>query len=209
MCSATVHKADVSGRIGPNAVLQLMEALQRADLGDLIPSLFGVSGASSWLDEPPTAMVDQQKVAALHQAVRTHLPPSTSQSVLREAGRLTADYLLAVRIPRLAQRLLRVLPDFLAARLLLAAISANAWTFAGTGAFTTHQRTLFGGPIILELQGNPLCAGEIAGSPCCAWHEAVFARLFQVLVNPACTVVELECEAQGAACCRFLLDLHS
>jgi divinyl protochlorophyllide a 8-vinyl-reductase len=41
--------------------------------------------------------------------------------------------------------------------------------------------------------------------PVCAWHAAVFRRLFQVLVSPAATAIETSCEASGDDRCRFVL----
>jgi hypothetical protein len=56
--------------------------------------------------------------------------------VARSAGRRTADYLLAHRIPKPVQALLKALPARLAARVLLSAIARHAWTFAGSGVFS-------------------------------------------------------------------------
>ena len=51
----------------------------------------------------------------------------------------TGDYLLAHRIPKPVQALLKRLPAPLAARVLLAAITRHAWTFAGSGRFEAHR----------------------------------------------------------------------
>jgi len=141
-------------------------------------------------------------VARLHQTVRSVAPEGEGMLLMAEAGRLTADYILAHRIPRPAQALLKILPARLAARVLVPAIGAHAWTFAGSGRFSGCA----GPPTVFELTGNPLCAGERATEPVCAWHAAVFQRLFQVLVSPAARVAETSCEARGDSCCRFVLD---
>jgi divinyl protochlorophyllide a 8-vinyl-reductase len=124
--------------------------------------------------------------------------------ILIDAGTRTADYILANRIPKLAQAVLKLLPAPLAARALAAAIAAHAWTFAGSGRFSV----LRGNPMLLEIAQNPLCAEDRAGAAICAWHTAVFQRLFQALVSPAARVVETACEGQGDSCCRFAVSWH-
>ena len=194
-----------AARIGPNAVTQLLLALRQAGWEALTGPLFRRAGAGDWIADPPSAMVDAERVARVHQAVRATLPPADAQAVLAEAGRLTADYLLANRIPRPAQAVLKLLPASLASHTLVPAIRAHAWTFAGAGRFTARA----GSPSVFEIAGNPLCAGERAGAPVCAWHTAVFQRLFAALVSPAVRVSEETCEASGGACCRFVARWRS
>lgn len=196
------HRAAVpAGLIGPNAVTQLSAALHHAGLDSAAASVFAAAGASDWLAEPPGEMVDEQRVARLHVAVRATLP-AQADAILTEAGRLTADYLLAARIPRPAQAVLRLLPARGAAALLVAAIRAHAWTFAGSGRFRGDA----GSPTVLQIFGNPLCAGTRAQGCVCLWHAAVFQRLFAALVAPRARVVETACEARGDGCCRFVVD---
>ena len=190
-------------RIGPNAVLQLVEALKARDLADLIGPLFRHAGAADWLEAPPGAMVDERRVARLHREVRTVLPAAEANATLAEAGLRTADYILANRIPAPAQALLKVLPAGPAAQILVRAIRANAWTFAGSSRF---EASVSGSQAVFTLRGNPLCAGEIAAEPLCVWHAAVFQRLFQVLVSRRTVVVETHCEARGDDRCRFVAD---
>jgi divinyl protochlorophyllide a 8-vinyl-reductase len=186
------------GVIGPNAVIQLGEAL-RAMLGEQrAAGLYRDAGCASWFATPPDAMVDERRTAALHQALRRDLPEDAAR-ILAEAGRRTGDYILAHRIPQPAQWLLRHLPAGLAGPLLLDAITRHAWTFAGTGRFSARR----GRPCLVEIEGNPLVAGERAAAPVCVWHEAVFRRLFQELVHPYASVREIACGATGGSACRF------
>jgi len=191
---------DSGARIGPNAVIQLAAALNAAGLDQFCRAVFAAVGAADWLDAAPGTMVDEQKVARLHQAVRAASPHA--EAMMRDAGRRTADYLLANRIPKPVQAVLKVLPPRLAAMILVSAIRRNAWTFAGSGAFAAHA----GSPTIFEIRGNPLCAGEAARAPVCAWHAAAFERLFQVLVSRRSRVVETACGAAGDDFCRFVVD---
>lgn len=186
------------GKIGPNAVLQVTDALRAAGFAPQAPALFAAAGAQCWLAQPPSAMMDPFAAGRLHQAVRALLPPDQATTVMTDAGRRTADYLLAHRIPSAAQYVLRALPPWLSARLLTAAIRKHAWTFAGPGRFTARG-------YVFTLTGNPLCFGEKAPGPVCAWHAAVFERLFQALVHPSALVTETDCEASGAIACRFVI----
>jgi divinyl protochlorophyllide a 8-vinyl-reductase len=190
------------GVIGPNAVLQLIEALKAAGLYEVSAPVFATAGVADWLVNPPEKMVDQRGVARLHQAIRAVSSPEEGVALMAESGRLTADYILANRIPKPAQVLLKLLPPRLAAAAFVPAIKAHSWTFAGTGKFAGKA----GSPTVFTLIGNPLCAGERAAVPVCTWHAAVFQRLFQVLVSPRARAAETDCEACGGPFCRFEVD---
>jgi divinyl protochlorophyllide a 8-vinyl-reductase len=199
---AAAHSGAASANIGPNAVIQLLAALTAAGQGDKAASLFAAAGTSDWLAEPPAVMIDERRVARLHQTVRRLLSSDRATAILSDAGRRTADYILANRIPKPAQFVLKLLPAPIAARALAAAISGHAWTFAGSGHFAVRA----GKPMHFEISHNPLCADEQAAAPVCVWHAAVFQRLFEVLVSPTARVIETACEASGDACCRFEID---
>lgn len=187
-------------RIGPNAITRVAEALRL--LGDeaAVRRVFGRAALAAYVDAPPQAMVDEAEVVALHAALRAELGAGTARQVAADAGRRTADYLLAHRIPALAQRVLRALPAGLAARLLLRAIGAHAWTIAGSGQFSA--RNVSGG-VQLTIRHNPLCRGLRSAEPACDFYTAVFQRLFTVLVHPAAWVTESACEARGDPACVF------
>src|SRR3954452_21912370 len=136
--------------IGPNAVIQLLAALNEGDRQDLARRACIEAGVSGWFHTPPQHMVDERAVGRLHRAVRRALPLETANVLMAEAGRLTADYLLAHRIPRAVQVLLRCLPARAAAALLVKAISAHAWTFAGSATFTAQA----GMPTVFTLINN-------------------------------------------------------
>jgi divinyl protochlorophyllide a 8-vinyl-reductase len=124
-------------------------------------------------------------------------PRPAASMVAREAGRRTADYVIAHRIPRLAQLLLSVAPRRLAARLLLQAIHRNAWTFAGSG----HCAVTDCAPYLISITDNPLIM------PDCTWHVAVFERLFDRLVARGTQVRQTACSCYGDPACRFEITL--
>jgi len=197
----TAAAAASAGRIGPNAITRVAEVLP-ALLGEAgTRALFEAAGLGGYLSQPPEGMVDETEVARLHRVLRQQLGPAVAGQVARSAGMRTADYLLARRIPKPVQWLLKRLPPVLAARVLLQAIGRHAWTFAGSGQF----QAVAGRPCVLTIRDNPLCRGVASAQPACDFYSATFERLFQVLVHPAMQVVETQCEARGDPVCRFEL----
>lgn len=146
-----------------------------------------------------TGMIPEQDAARLHRQLRLE-EPELAPCLATEAGRLTADYILANRIPKPAQALLRILPARPSAKLLSTAIARHAWTFAGSGSFKVRT------PWSFEITNNPIVRNEHAAQCLCHWHAAVFAQLYRVLVHPNCTCNEVDCLAMGAGhSCSFEL----
>ena len=185
------------GRIGPNAILQLIPVLERVGGRDLRDRLFAEAGVFH-LPEGGAGLIDEGPVARVQQEMRRQMP-ALAPALAWEAGTRTADYILAHRIPKPAQRVLKALPVPLSAPLLSKAIARNAWTFAGSGRF----RLAAARPPVFEIADNPVVRGETAPGPICHWHAAVFERLFRTLVHPGAQVSESACCATGACACRF------
>jgi divinyl protochlorophyllide a 8-vinyl-reductase len=187
-----------AGRIGPNAILQLVNVLERQGEFDLCRAVLTEAGIA----RPPrdAGMLPEADCAAVHQALRRLTPEA--DGLLTEAGLATGDYILANRIPKAAQVVLQLLPGVLAAPLLTAAICKHAWTFAGTGEFRVEN----GRPLVISVARNPLVAGWRADKPQCVWHASVFTRLYGRLVWPGVQVTEVACCASGDPACRFELS---
>jgi divinyl protochlorophyllide a 8-vinyl-reductase len=183
------------GRIGPNAILQLVDVLERRGEGELLSAVLAEAGVS----RPPrdAGMLPEADCAAVHQALRRLSP--LAEALLEEAGLATGDYILAHRIPKLAQGVLRLLPGALAAPVLTTAIARHSWTFAGTGTFRVEASW----PVVVSVARNPLVAGWRGEVPQCIWHVAVFRRLYGRLVWPEVAVTETACCACGDPACRF------
>ena len=188
--------ARIAGRIGPNAILQLAPVLENAFGRGGLSAILAEAGIAALPDG--TRMIPEEEAARLHESVRRRAP-ARAPALLREAGERTADYILAHRIPRAAQTLLKALPTPLAARVLSRAIAGHAWTFAGSGQFRAVT------PWEFALSRNPLIAGARSEVPLCVWHAAVFERLYRALVGRDIKCVETACVAHGAACCVFRL----
>jgi len=196
-----VTPAQAAGKVGPNAITRVAEALRSHRGERLCREVFARAGLAHHLDHPPAAMVDEADVAALQAALRETLGPAHAARIAREAGRLTGDYLLAHRIPRPVQWLVRALPARLGARLLLASIARHGWTFAGSG----RMRITPGNPAVLAIAGCPLCRGARSPHPVCDLYAVTLERLFHRLVDPGTVVRETQCEAMGAPECRFAI----
>ena len=199
MNASVAGAAPAQARIGPNAITQVALALQQQVGRVRTRQIFVRADLVDRLDAPPQHMVEEREVIVLHHALRQALGPALALRIADEAGRATARYLLAHRIPRPIQWLLRILPARPAARLLLSAITRHAWTFAGSGHFSVD----LGPPIVLSLGNNPMCRGARADTPSCAYYAATFEHLFRTLVHPQACVAETACEASGADACRF------
>lgn len=184
-----------AGRIGPNAILQLVDVLERQGEFELLGAVLAKAG----VERPPrdAGMLPEADCAAVHQALRRLAPGA--EGLLEEAGLATGDYILAHRIPSLVQGVLRVLPGWVASRVLTKAIAQHSWTFAGTGEFRVETSR----PLVVSVARNPLVAGWRAETPQCIWHVAVFRRLYGRLAWPSVTVREVACCACGNAACRF------
>lgn len=189
-------------RIGPNAVIQMARALADRD-GESTAARVVRDATGRSLDALPEAMVDEHEVQRLMREVLTTLDPEAARAVCHEAGVRTADYLLAHRIPRVAQWLIRVLPRRIGLRVLLGAISRHAWTFAGSGRFHVAWRHPWPELVFAKCT---LCRLVRTEAPVCNYYAGTFTRLLQALVSPQASVREIRCVATGDPTCRFRLQ---
>ena len=185
--------------MGPNAITRVAQALTTEKGAGVCRETFAAAGIERHLDTPPSRMVDEQHVASLHRALIERLGPAKAAMISREAGRLTGEYLLAKRIPRLAQTLLRRLPRRLTAHILVRAIARNAWTFSGGGRFSFR----FAHRMHLKLAGSPICRLLRTEEPACHYFVGAFERVFSEMLGPSVRVLRYQCEAAGAAACLF------
>jgi divinyl protochlorophyllide a 8-vinyl-reductase len=195
----TVSMTASFGRIGPNAVIRIAEALRALEGHESLELVFQAAGLVRYLIKLPEEMIDEREVARLHRALYDVLGSDRARVVNAAAGRLTADYLMRHRIPALAQGVLRRLPCRLASRLLSNAIAGHAWTFAGTGMFAVRH----GRPTTFEITGCPICRGQTMRGAVCDFYAGTFERLFSCLVHRDACAVEVACGAKGDIACRF------
>ena len=192
--------ADVSARIGPNAITQVQAALTERLGPEVCRWVFTRAGLVRHLADPPTEMVPEEDVIRLHAELDRALPRADATHVGAEAGRRTAAYLLSARIPQAAQLGLRLLPKPTAAWLFTRAIARHAWTFGGSGHFSATRDA---GGLVLLIADNPACRGTFTSEPRCHYFVETFRCLYAAVLGDPVQVVETGCEAAGAQACRF------
>lgn len=186
--------------IGPNALIQTAAALHELE-GESAAAVLQAAGESLVREHPPEDMVDERRFAALVTTLVRELGEARAERVLVRSGSLTADYLMANRIPQPFQWLVRRLPRDLGLRLLLGAIASHAWTFAGSGRFRYDLRG--DGRVELEIEDCPACRGLVTEQPVCGFYAGTFERLFRRLIDDRLRVRDAECQACGGACCAL------
>lgn len=184
-------------RIGPNSLIQTGQALAALIGEETARMIFDRAGIGHRYANPPGTMLDEREPQRLFTVLCDTLSDQDATHVLAEAGHRTGHYLLANRIPKPARRLLPHLPTAVSSRLLVLAISAHAWTFAGSGRFSAEVRGWRQPVIHLAIKNNPLA------TPGCPWHGAVFERLFATLTATRVSVLHPRCQARGNDCCEW------
>ena len=187
-----------AGVIGPNSILQTVEALRAAAGTEGLRTVFAEAGLLRLLDDPPAEMIDERAPKALFAALWRVFPDDQARAIAHDAGRLTGGYILANRIPAPARALLKALPAALSGPILLKAIEKSAWTFAGSGVCTTKA----GRPHVVTIAANPIAM------PDCVWHRGVFEALFGALVSPKVRVAHVACGyGRPDTPCRFEISI--
>lgn len=186
-------------RIGPNTIIQLAHVL-RDRYGEGTAGALLFEGTGYALNALPSAMVDEREAQALVRTVMQSVGEQRGVQLLHEAGQRTADYLMAHRIPRPAQWVMKALPRRAGLSILLRAMQANAWTFTGSGTFSVLQR-----PKLVELSFHAcaMCRDMTTAQPVCDFYAGTFEQLIRTIVAPQAQVREVECMATGGHCCRF------
>lgn len=202
-CEATGVESALAARIGPNAVIQTLRALDELEPA-YAAEVAGRANVAALSTARPDGLIPEAWFVRLVCATRAVLSEPRAEAVLRRAGELTADYVAAHRIPRLIRWLLGALPAVLSIPLLLSAFRAHAWTFAGSGRFEVQKVR----PPTILLTGSPTCRAASRTSNAGAYYEAAFEGLLR-LADPAVAVREVTCAARGARQCCFEIEIGS
>ena len=112
-------------RIGPNTIIQLAHVL-RDRYGEAAAGALLFEGTGYALNALPSAMVDEREAQAFVQTVMQAVGEQQGVQLLHEAGKRTADYLMAHRIPRPAQWVMKALPKRAGVSILLRAMHDTA-----------------------------------------------------------------------------------
>lgn len=188
---------EVQGRIGPNAITQMIGPLTTLYGHQRCLKVFTEAGLQDELKAPPTTMVPEVSVQSLFRAIRAEFSIEQADELLSQGGQGTAHYVMQNRIPAPVRKVLKFLPGPLSARLLLKAIGKHAWTFAGTGQFACQA----GRKLQVSITNNPIA------TPSCPWHLAVFSALFRELADPGSSVTHTQCAERGDTMCVFDITL--
>lgn len=190
---AAATSGDGIARVGPNAIIQTLRALDEIAGPDVTDGVLDRARLAAYRRAPPHGMVDEREVSRLFAAVLAQLSPEQACTVLKRSGELTGAYILANRIPPLARRALQALPAVLSIAVLRSAIVQHAWTFCGSGRVTSHGVAM----VTITIAHNPI------PTPGCAWHTAVFETLFRDVAGAGVTVTHACCSARGEGDCVF------
>ncbi|HMQ34967.1 MAG TPA: bacteriochlorophyll 4-vinyl reductase [Chloroflexaceae bacterium] len=194
------HPAVGAARIGPNALIQTVAALEEERGPQETRRFLRRIGRGDLAERPPTHMVDELAFISLIGAIRADVGVAAAGRILARSGERTAAYVLANRIPAPARAVLPLLPRRLGLRLLLGAIGGHAWTFAGGGRFSYAVER---GGATLRLGSCPECRGMAATEPICRYYEGCFQGLLRPLIDGRIVVREVACAAQGGDACVF------
>lgn len=208
-----------SPRIGPNAVLQTLAAIEaKAGPG----TREAIRRAAALPPELPPGMIPEAWFVGLVHALRQARPRAEAEAILEDAGARTAAYVARHRIPGPVRGALRLLPPRAGIPILLEAFRRHAWTFAGGGRFRVAAR---GPAFVLVLEDAPTCGPTSArpaaeetsllpGMPSSSddvgtggYYAAAFEGLLR-LASPRVRVREVACASRGAPACRFSVSFH-
>ncbi|MBF0585829.1 bacteriochlorophyll 4-vinyl reductase [Prosthecochloris sp. N3] len=164
-----------AAKIGPNSIIQTVAALEAKYGKAETEAILSRTGHQRLIGNLPSEMVEESRFHALVTDLEQDLGEQVMTHILNESGQRTAAYLLSVRIPGLFQKLLKPLPPGLAFRLLLFAISKNAWTFAGSGGFSYTTAKVPNITVRVTFPSIPVVGHFYLGT---------FTRLLKELVNP-------------------------
>ncbi len=192
----------IGGRIGPNAIIRLVEAIGDHQGRAAATQMLRAAGLDAYVTALPQAMVDETHVTALYRVVVATLGEPLAVQLAAEAGKRTGDYLLAHRIPKPAQVVLRLLPPRLASWVLLKAIGRHAWTFTGSGRLVVGS----GHPLPVDIVGGAIAAAGPAAAPLARFYAATFERLYRALVSSSTVVTDLLEPVDGTLACRLQLN---
>ena len=183
-----------SAKIGPNSIIQTVAALEAKYGKAEADARLTVAGHGHLIDNLPSEMVEENKFHNLVASLDKDIDTDVLAELLNDSGQRTAAYLLKVRIPGFFQKLLKPLPPGLAFKLLLFAISKNAWTFAGSGDFSyTTGRT----PVITVKVTHPTL--PVVGN----FYLGTFTKLLRELVNPDTKIETSITGESGNITCRY------
>ncbi|UAB77598.1 bacteriochlorophyll 4-vinyl reductase [Erythrobacter sp. SCSIO 43205] len=190
------NEDEALAQIGPHALIHAVEVMRELLDQDAVAAVF----SNAQIDAVPTgdAMVSEVDALRLHRWLAAREPFACFE-IAGEAAKRTGDYIIAHRIPKLAARVLKILPARLAAPLLMRAISRHAWTFVGAGRFT------FTGGWRFRIDRRAAGDATLPAQSLFHWYAGVFERLYQRLIAPDCHCEVRGCDEAELEMCDYLI----
>lgn len=185
-------------RIGPNALIQTVRALQEICRPDQARAILEQGQQSYLIDYTPAEMVPEADFNALVLLLTAQLGVEQATHILHRSGQYTAHYLLQHRIPLPFQRFLKILPRRLALALLLFAISKHAWTFVGSGTFTYR---------VGKVTQLTVASGIHSHGAVCGFYGGTFATLIQHIIDAKAQVQSTRCQVGQDPRCEYVVLL--
>jgi divinyl protochlorophyllide a 8-vinyl-reductase len=123
-------------KIGPNSIIQTAESLREHCGIEVKTKVLQDAGLDQYNTELPSDMTTETHFHWFVKSLLSDQGKEMAAEILQDSGERTAVYLLKNRIPGFFQTIVKPLPNKLGLKMLLFAISKNAWTFAGSGEFS-------------------------------------------------------------------------
>lgn len=185
-------------RIGPNSIIQTINALESAYGKPETDKLLKKTGQGYLIGNMPTEMVEESKFHSLVKALQKEIGDKSTAGILRDSGDRTAKYLLKVRIPGIFQSIVKRLPTPLAFKLFLFAISKNAWTFAGSGEFSYSSKPSPSIRVKVTFPSHPVVGN---------FYYGTFNALLRELINPKTEIKPDIRQEKGAISCDYQCNI--
>lgn len=173
-----------NAKIGPNSIIQTVEALKETYGLSEAQAVLQRGGLSDLIDQLPSEMIPERDFLHLVSVLLAEIGEDATAAILQQSGQRTAQYLLTHRIPGVFQRLVSLLPRTFGLKLFLWAISKNAWTFVGSGMF----RFRVGTDTAIAIFNQPTAQHQVPPQVC-SFYRGTFAHLFQTLIGPQLDVI--------------------
>ena len=185
-------------KIGPNSIIQTVAALEAKYGKPEAEAILKRIGQGHYIGNLPTEMIEESKFHSIVTLLQKEIGDTNTSSILQSSGERTARYLLKVRIPRIFQKFLKLLPPRLAFRLFLFAISKNAWTFAGSGEFSYTMNQPPEITVKVTYPSHPVVGNFYLGT---------FSVLLKELVNPKTKIKANIRQGNNAIRCHYRCDI--
>jgi len=193
------NQSETIARIGPNSIIQTFNALNTRFGQERTKAIFLSAGHEKYIGNLPTEMVNEAEFHALVKALLAEIGEKEAAEILKNSGQRTAEYLLKNRIPGIFQSLVKLMPKKMGMKLLLFAISKNAWTFAGSGAFSFEVGKAMYIRVRVSFPSKPVVAYFYGGT---------FDKLLRTLIDPKADVNIEERTQKGEIDCFYNVALH-